>query len=88
MKAIIVDDEPLARNELHYLLNEIRTFEVINEAENVSETLELLLYDHYDVIFLDINLMEESGLDLANKINKMQNPPHIIFATEIGRAHV
>jgi len=81
LKAIIVDDEPLARNELHYLLNEIRTFDVINEAENVSETLELLLYDRYDVIFLDINLMEESGLDLANKINKMQNPPHIIFAT-------
>ena len=51
MKAIIVDDEPLARNELHYLLNEIRTFDVINEAENVSETLELLLYDRYDVIF-------------------------------------
>ena len=72
MKAIIVDDEPLARNELHYLLNEIRTFDVINEAENVSETLELLLYDRYDLIFLDINLMEESGLNLANKINKMQ----------------
>ena len=51
LKAIIVDDEPLARNELHYLLNEIRTFDVINEAENVSETLELLLYDRYDVIF-------------------------------------
>src|SRR5699024_4451124 len=48
--------------------------------ENVSETLELLLYDRYDVIFLDINLMEESGLYLANKINKIQNQLHIIFA--------
>lgn len=70
MKTIIVDDEPLARNELRYLLNKIRTFEAIDEAENVAETLELLLYEDYDVIFLDINLMDESGLDLAKKIKK------------------
>lgn len=81
MRAIIVDDEPLARNELHYLLNQINHFEKIDEAENVSETLELLLYDDYDVIFLDINLMDESGLDLANKIKKMKHAPFIIFAT-------
>ncbi|MBF7019907.1 DNA-binding response regulator [Staphylococcus sp. 18_1_E_LY] len=81
MKSIIVDDEPLARNELHYLLNQIRHFDKIDEAENVSETLELLLYDDYDVIFLDINLMDESGLDLANKIKKMKHAPFIVFAT-------
>ncbi|RIM68855.1 DNA-binding response regulator [Staphylococcus arlettae] len=81
MKSIIVDDEPLARNELSYLLNQIRHFEKIDEAENVSETLELLLYDDYDVIFLDINLMDESGLDLANKIKKMKHAPFIVFAT-------
>ena len=68
MKAIIVDDEPLARNELRYLLNEIRHFETIDESETISETLELLLYDDYDVIFLDINLMDESGLALAEKL--------------------
>ncbi|MCG7338109.1 response regulator transcription factor LytR [Staphylococcus sp. ACRSN] len=81
MKAIIVDDEPLARNELHYLLNEIRHFETIDESETISETLELLLYDDYDVIFLDINLMDESGLELAQKIKKMKRQPFIIFAT-------
>ncbi|MBU7217337.1 response regulator transcription factor LytR [Staphylococcus gallinarum] len=81
MKAIIVDDEPLARNELRYLLNEIRHFETIDESETISETLELLLYDDYDVIFLDINLMDESGLALAEKIKKMKRQPFIIFAT-------
>ena len=80
MKAIIVDDEPLARNELRYLLNEIRHFETIDESETISETLELLLYDDYDVIFLDINLMDESGLALAEKL-KMKRQPFIIFAT-------
>lgn len=65
MKAIIVDDEPLARNELRYLLTEIQPFEQISEAETIQETLELLLFDTYDVVFLDINLMDESGLDLS-----------------------
>ena len=81
MKTLIVDDEPLARNELHYLLNEISGFNVIDEAENIEETLEKLLSETYDLVFLDINLMDESGIDLAQKIKKMKQPPHIIFAT-------
>ena len=40
MQALIVDDEPLARNELKYLLNQIGSFSDIKEAENVEETLE------------------------------------------------
>ena len=39
MKALIIDDEPLARNELTYLLNEIGGFEEINEAENVKRNI-------------------------------------------------
>lgn len=70
MKTLIVDDEPLARNELNYLLTQNGSFEVIDEAETIGETLEKLLYETYDVIFLDINLMDESGLDLAEKIQK------------------
>lgn len=81
MKTLIVDDEPLARNELNYLLTQNGHFDKIEEAETISETLEKLLYDTYDVIFLDIHLMDESGLDLAEKIKKMRQPPYIIFAT-------
>lgn len=81
MKALIIDDEPLARNELTYLLNEIGGFEEINEAENVKETLEALLIDQYDIIFLDVNLMDENGIELGAKIQKMKEPPAIIFAT-------
>ena len=81
MKALIIDDEPLARNELSYLLNEIGGFDEVNEAENVTETLEALLLNQYDIIFLDINLMDENGIELGSKIQKMNNPPAIIFAT-------
>lgn len=79
MKALIIDDEPLARNELTYLLNEIGGFEEINEAENVKETLEALLINQYDIIFLDVNLMDENGIELGAKIQKMKEPPAIIF---------
>ncbi|REH90860.1 response regulator, partial [Staphylococcus felis] len=72
MRVLIVDDEPLARNELMYLLNRIGGFEVLDEAENVSETLEALLLHEYDVIFLDINLMDENGIELGRKIQKMK----------------
>lgn len=70
MKALIIDDEPLARNELTYLLNEIGGFEEINEAENVKETLEALLINQYDIIFLDVNLMDENGIELGAKNSK------------------
>ncbi len=80
MKALIIDDGPLARNELTYLLNEIGGFEEINEAENVKETLEALLINQYDIIFLDVNLMDEWDR-IRSYIRKMKEPPAIIFAT-------
>lgn len=81
MKILIVDDEPLARNELQYLINQINRDHVLDEADSVEETLTALLSETYDLLFLDINLINESGLDLAKKINKMKSPPMIVFAT-------
>ena len=81
MRALIVEDEPLARNELSFLLSEIRPFEAIDEADSIQSAIEALLCHTFDVVFIDINLMDESGLDLATKIKQMDHPPHIIFAT-------
>ncbi|MGJ5713000.1 response regulator transcription factor LytR [Staphylococcus auricularis] len=81
MRALIVEDEPLARNELSYLLTEIRPFEAIDEADSIQTAIEALLCHTFDVVFIDINLMDESGLDLATKIKQMDHPPHVIFAT-------
>ena len=81
MKALIVDDEPLARNELQYLLNLNDAIDEIEEAENIEETLRSYSTNTFDLIFLDINLMDESGIDLAQKLIKMKRSPHIIFAT-------
>ncbi|MBC9824644.1 LytTR family transcriptional regulator DNA-binding domain-containing protein [Carnobacterium inhibens] len=81
MYALIVDDEPLARNELAYLLERCEGITAIVEAESIEEALEKMLQHEIDLIFLDIHLTSESGLTLANKINQLKNPPMIIFAT-------
>lgn len=81
MYTLIVDDEPLARNELAYLLERCEGIASVVEAESIEEALEKMLQHEIDLIFLDIHLTSESGLTLANKINQLKNPPMIIFAT-------
>ncbi len=81
MHTLIVDDEPLARNELAYLLEQCEEVTGIEEADSIETALEKLLEKKIDLVFLDIHLTEESGLSLADKINRMPNPPIIIFAT-------
>lgn len=81
MHTLIVDDEPLARNELGYLLNKCSEITMQYEAESIEETLNLLIEYPIDLIFLDIHLTEESGISLAEKLQQLKNPPMIIFAT-------
>ncbi|MEH6943179.1 LytR/AlgR family response regulator transcription factor [Bacillus sp. JJ722] len=81
LRAFIVDDEPLARDELTYLLNRCKAIEIVGEADNVTDAIEQLPYMDADVIFLDIQLAEESGLDLAERLQSMVDRPEIVFAT-------
>ncbi|MGX7420187.1 LytTR family transcriptional regulator DNA-binding domain-containing protein [Carnobacterium gallinarum] len=81
MHILIVDDEPLARDELGYLITKNYPASSIDEAESVTEALEKMLNQRPDLVFLDIHLTDESGFELANKFKRMKNPPQIIFAT-------
>lgn len=81
MHTLLVDDEPLSRNELTYLLKKCPEITSIVEAESIEEALEKMLYQPVDLIFLDIHLTNESGLTLADKVNQLKKPPLIIFAT-------
>lgn len=81
MRILIVDDEPLARDELAYLLGKCEGVSDIAQADSIEEALGSMLEDPVDLIFLDIHLTNESGLALAEKINKLKKPPLIIFAT-------
>ncbi len=63
MKAIIVDDERLARNELKRLLENFPHIEVIGEAANTEEVSVLLENHQPDVLFLDIQMPGKTGFE-------------------------
>jgi two-component system, LytTR family, response regulator LytT len=81
LKAFIVDDEPLARDELTYLLKRSKQIEIVGESDSVESTFEKISNLEVDVIFLDIQLADESGIEIAALVNKLDHPPLIVFAT-------
>ena len=71
----------LARDELKYLLYRTKEVDIIDEADSVEEALEKLIESKPDLVFLDIQLSDDSGFEIANILKKMKNPPAIVFAT-------
>ncbi|KQL52345.1 two-component response regulator [Heyndrickxia shackletonii] len=80
LKAFIVDDEPLARDELKYLLKRTKRVEIVGEADCIEDALEID-DTSIDVLFVDIMLANETGLDLVEKLKKKGKHPAIVFAT-------
>src|SRR5258708_7950306 len=78
LKAIIVDDERLARAELKKLLQLYPDIDVIDEAANAQEGAEKIETQNPDVIFLDIQMPGKTGFDLLTDLEKA---PHVIFTT-------
>ncbi|MGO3732081.1 MAG: LytR/AlgR family response regulator transcription factor [Vagococcus sp.] len=78
---LIVDDEPLAREELTYLVSQHPAISSTADADSVDEAMEKIMDHKPDIIFLDIHLTNESGFDLAEKLTKLSKPPYLIFAT-------
>ncbi|OJE51797.1 DNA-binding response regulator [Bacillus proteolyticus] len=81
LKVLVVDDEMLARDELKYLLEQTKEVEIIGEADCVEDVLEELMKNKPDIVFLDIQLSDDNGFEIANILKKMKNPPSIVFAT-------
>lgn len=79
MKAIIVDDERLARNELRRLLDNFPKIEVIGEAANADEALPLIEELQPDLLFLDIQMPGKNGFELLSSIDG--KAPEVIFTT-------
>ena len=77
-KAIIIDDERLARNELKKLLLDFPEIEVIDEAANAAEGIEKIDALNPDLIFLDIQMPGKTGFAMLQELDKA---PHVIFTT-------
>ncbi len=77
-KAIIIDDERLARNELKKLLADFPEVDIIGEAANAKEGIEKIESLAPDLIFLDIQMPGKTGFDMLQELEKA---PHVIFTT-------
>ncbi|MET0466569.1 MAG: response regulator transcription factor [Chitinophagaceae bacterium] len=78
LRALIVDDERLAREEIRLHLLACSFIEWIGEAADADEAEQMILDLKPDIIFLDIHMPERSGLDL---LESLDNAPHVIFTT-------
>jgi two-component system, LytTR family, response regulator len=79
MKALLVDDERLARGELRRLLAESSKIEVVGEASNADEARKQLKKLEPDLIFLDVQMPGETGLDFLETLDPPA--PLVIFTT-------
>ena len=78
MKALIIDDERLARKELTSLLKDYSQIEIVGEAANADEALEMINNLNPDLLFLDIQMPGKTGFEL---LEQLDNVPHVIFTT-------
>lgn len=78
MRALVIDDERLARKELINLLSQFDQVEVVGEANNVDDAKDKIESLNPDVVFLDIQMPEKTGFDL---LEELDNVPHVIFTT-------
>jgi two-component system, LytTR family, response regulator len=78
IKAILIDDERLARNELKKLLMDFPEIEIIAEAANAAEGIEKIETMSPDLVFLDIQMPGKTGFDMLSELDRA---PHVIFTT-------
>jgi len=82
MSAIIADDEPLARDELRFLLGEIGDVEVVGDAANGLEAVDLIRRLDPVLAFLDIQMPGLDGLGVVRRLrDEGVGLPHIVFST-------
>lgn len=84
LRVLIVDDEAPARSRLRDLLADCALkmpLEIAGEAENGRRALDMLPGCDADVMLLDIRMPEMDGLEVAQHVQKLDEPPTVIFTT-------
>jgi two-component system response regulator AlgR len=81
MKLLLVDDEPLARQRLAGLLRDLGGHEIVGEAGNGREAVELAAQCGADVVLLDVAMPVMDGLEAARHLAMLPSPPALVFCT-------
>jgi DNA-binding LytR/AlgR family response regulator len=78
IKCLIVDDEELAQGVIEKYIETIPTLKLVGKCENAIEAISFLHSNKVDLLFLDLNMPELSGLDMLKTLN---DPPKVIITT-------
>ncbi len=78
LKCLIADDEPLAHTLLDNYISRLKTLTVVGHAYNAFEVLDFLGENDVDMLFLDINMPDLTGLEM---LKTLSNPPIVILTT-------
>lgn len=81
MKILVVDDEPLAQQRLKQLLSEFEFVETVQLANNGLQAVSACQKEKPDVVLMDIRMPSMDGLEAAQHISQIEEPPAIIFTT-------
>ena len=81
LRAVVVDDEKLAREELFYVLDEVGGVEVVAEAGNGLEALDAIGRFTPDLVFLDVQMPGLTGFEVARELVDREPPVTVIFVT-------
>jgi two-component system, LytTR family, response regulator LytT len=86
LTALIIDDEPLARKELQYLLERAGGVDVLAQGTNGIEAVELIREHKPDVVFLDVQMPGLDGFGVLKKLLDRKVPmPQVVFATAFNQ---
>ncbi|WP_448379405.1 response regulator [Fervidobacterium sp.] len=83
-KVLIVDDSPLVRNLVKKALSQRNDFNVVGEASNGKEAVELAMKLEPDIITLDVTMPIMDGLEAAKKILSVKNSIRILLLSAMG----
>jgi DNA-binding LytR/AlgR family response regulator len=81
LRAIIVDDEPLARDELAFLLAEVGGVEVVGQASDAHAAIELAEREEPDVAFVDLRMPGPDGIALAQALKRRRPQLQVVVVT-------
>ncbi len=81
MKVLVVDDEAPARQRLHQLLDDLDGYEYAGEAANGEQAIEFAAEHRPDIVLLDIRMPGIDGIETAQQLNTLDEPPAVVFTT-------
>ena len=81
LRAVVVDDEPLAREEICYLLDQLGGVEVVAQAGNGPDALEVMAEYEPELVFLDVQMPGLTGFEVARRLMASGTPVSIVFVT-------